>query len=173
MKNSKKIGLSLSGGGARGIAHLGLLKALEELSIRPDILSGTSAGTMVSAFYGAGFSITEIFKVISDNDFFKWQDFAFSKQGLLKVNSNEKLLRRFLGDLTFDKLRLPVYLSATDVQKAEVLHLDSGDVVSAILASSAIPFLFNQILNLLENGLIAIMILMLEVQMKNYVPIQK
>ncbi|NBQ48964.1 MAG: patatin, partial [Sphingobacteriia bacterium] len=97
MSNKVKVGLALSGGGARGIAHLGLLKALEELGVSLSVLSGTSAGAMISAFYSAGFSIEEIFSIVVENNFFRWHDFAFSKKGLLTVESNEKLFRNYLG----------------------------------------------------------------------------
>lgn len=146
MSNKIKIGLALSGGGARGIAHLGLLKALEELGVSLSVLSGTSAGAMISAFYAAGFSIEEIFSIVVENNFFKWHDFAFSKKGLLTVESNEKLFRSYLGNRTFSTLKIPIFLSAADVQTGELVKLSEGDLVSAILASSAIPMLFEPVL---------------------------
>lgn len=145
--NSKiKIGLALSGGGARGIAHLGVLKALEEFNIPISVMSGTSAGAMISAFYASGFSIDEILSIVVGNNFFKWYDFAFSKKGLLKIESNEKLFRSFLGERSFSTLKIPVYLSAADVQTGKVVVLSRGDVVTAVLASSAIPVLFEPVL---------------------------
>lgn len=144
-EQKKTLGLVLSGGGARGIAHLGLLKALEKMGGRPQRISGTSAGALIGAFYCAGFSVEEIRSIILDNKFFKWYDFAFSKKGILKISSNEKMLRKYLRDRTFRSLQVPLSVSAVDVQSGEVVVMDSGDLVSALLASSAIPVLFEPV----------------------------
>jgi NTE family protein len=140
-----KIGLVLSGGGARGLAHIGVLMALEESGITPNFISGSSAGAMIGAFYAAGYSIGDIRDIVLNNSIFHFNDFAWSKTGLLKTSSNEGILRKYFKDHTFETLKTPLYISATDIMNAEVIVFSSGDLVKAILSSSAIPVLFEPV----------------------------
>ncbi|MDI1355206.1 MAG: patatin-like phospholipase family protein [bacterium] len=140
-----KIGLVLSGGGARGIAHIGVIKALEELGITPQVISGTSAGAAIGAFYAAGFSISEIEKFVRENRFFHLSDVAWSSSGLLKTETNEKLFRNYFQKKTFEQLKIPLFISATDLLAGKTVYFSEGDVVMAILASSAIPLLFEPV----------------------------
>lgn len=139
------MGLVLSGGGARGLAHLGVIKLLEENNIRPDLISGTSAGALMGAFYAAGYGIEEIAAIIRKSSLFHLSSLAWSKAGLLKGNSNEKLLRSHLGKRRLEDLQIPLYISAVDIMKGEVVTLNQGDLVKALLASSAIPVLYEPV----------------------------
>jgi NTE family protein len=80
-----KFGLVLSGGGARGFAHLGVIKALEEVDIIPSIISGTSAGAIVAAFYAAGYNPEEIIELALDGNFFSFSNLLLNKSGLFKI----------------------------------------------------------------------------------------
>ncbi len=140
-----KIGLVLSGGGARGFAHIGAIKALEEFGVKPNIISGTSAGAAVGALYAAGYNIDEIESIFTENSFLKFNDFAWSRSGLLSTNSNEKTFRKYLHHRTIESLEIPLYIAATDIMNACLTLFSKGDIVTAILASSAIPFLFEPI----------------------------
>jgi NTE family protein len=145
MAKAKKIGLVLSGGAARGIAHIGVLKALNELGIKPDHISGSSIGAMIGAFYAAGFPPDEMQTIVMENTFFHFSDLAFNKTGLLKNGANENMLRKYLKHLKFEDLEIPLYITGTDIRNARAEVFSSGDVVKAVLASSALPVLFEPV----------------------------
>lgn len=140
-----KIGLVLSGGGARGIAHIGVLKAFEELGITPNVISGTSAGAAIGAFYAAGFSISEITEFVRVNRFFHLSDVAWNSSGLLKTETNEKLFRKYFQHKTIEDLKIPLFISATDILEGKSVFFSEGDLVMAILASTALPLVFEPI----------------------------
>ena len=91
-----RVGLVLSGGGARGFAHLGVFKALEELGIPVHIISGTSSGAMAGALYAAGFGPEDIFRMVTETKIVRLMRPAFSKLGLMNLDEVEKVLGRFL-----------------------------------------------------------------------------
>ncbi|HET6990766.1 MAG TPA: patatin-like phospholipase family protein, partial [Bacteroidia bacterium] len=132
-------------GGARGIAHIGVIKALEEAGIKPDFISGTSAGAMIAAFYAAGYSTDEMEKIVSQSNIFHFRDFAWSKAGLLKSRTNEKMIGNYFKKRSFDLLKIPVFISAVDIVKGEVVVFSSGNIVKSLLASFAIPVLFEPV----------------------------
>ena len=97
----QKIGIALSGGGARGIAHLGVLKALAEFGIKPTVVSGTSAGGIVGGFYAAGFSPDEILDIAKHADLFSVFNLAFY-QGIFSMNAFEKIYLKYIPHNTFE-----------------------------------------------------------------------
>jgi len=145
VNKNKTIGLVLSGGGARGIAHIGILKALEELGVKPNIISGTSTGAAIGAFYAAGYSVSQIEEIILNNHFFHFSDFAWSNSGLLSTHGNEEMFRKYFKHKSFKDLKLPLYISATDILAGKTVFYASGDVVNVILASSALPLVFKPV----------------------------
>jgi NTE family protein len=149
MTNSKErasiqIGLALSGGGARGLAHIGVLRVLEELQIPVSILAGTSMGGIVSALYDAGRSLDEIeelFRSLRPLDIIQR---ARTGLGLLGQDKIANWLREALGgDLTFDQLRLPLALIATDLETGDEIVIRDGSVVEGLLATMALPIIFS------------------------------
>ncbi len=138
------IGIALSGGGARGISHLGVLKALGENGIKPNVISGTSAGAIIGGFYSAGFTPDEILKIIIKTNMLSIFKPAFSWKGLLSMDSLEKILRNNLPP-TFEELDIPLIVSATDIEAGKITYFDRGELYKAILASSCLPVLFNPI----------------------------
>lgn len=145
MNKNKTIGLVLSGGGARGIAHIGILQALEELGVKPDIISGTSTGAAIGAFYTAGYTVSQIKEIILTNHFFRFSDFAWSSSGLLSTEGNEEMFRKYFKHKSFNDLKLPLYISATDILAGKTIFYSDGDVVKVILASSALPLVFKPV----------------------------
>ena len=137
-----RTGLVLSGGGIRGIAHLGILKALEELDIKIDIISGTSAGAIVGAFYAAGLSPDEILDIVIQINKYKFLRPALSRSGLLNIEILEKTFREHLPVHTFEELQKKLIVSATVLKNAKTRYFDSGDLVCPVLASSSIPIIF-------------------------------
>lgn len=137
-----KIGIALSGGGARGFAHLGVLKALEEIGIKPHMISGVSAGAIGGAFYCYGYSPEETLKILSENGILGMVSPAFSWKGLLKMDKAEKVYKKYLKENSFDSLKIPLIIEATDIINVETIRFNKGELISAIIASSSIPLMF-------------------------------
>ncbi|WP_046242314.1 patatin-like phospholipase family protein [Hymenobacter terrenus] len=141
-----QLGLALSGGGARGIAHLGVLTALEELQLPVVRMAGVSSGAIASVFYAAGFPPREILRLLLTTNVFRLTRPAFSRFGLLHLDAVEQLLARHLGvGLKFEDLRLPVTLVATDLIAGESVYFDSGLLLPPLLASSAVPIVYRPV----------------------------
>ena len=140
-----KIGLALSGGGARGIVHLGIIKALAELGIKPDMIAGTSAGAIAGAMLANGYSPDEILDIILKTNFFQYFRPTFGGMGLLKMDKAEELYLKYLPHNRFDQLKLPLIVAATDIQAGELVYFDSGELIKPIMASSCLPGIFQPI----------------------------
>jgi len=141
----KKIGIALSGGGVRGFAHLGVLKALEEKGIKPDIISGTSAGAIVGSFIAAGKTPEEVLEIMKNNSFYDYANVTVPKKGLLNLDNLNENLEKNLGTRNFSDLKLPFYAAAANIFSAEVKYFNQGDLIKIIQASSSIPVLFSPI----------------------------
>ncbi len=138
-----KIGLALSGGGARGIAHVGVLKVLEEARIPIHMLAGTSMGGIVAAAYAAGHSPAEIEQFFRSLRLLDIAQRDRTGLGLLGQGKIAGRLREVLGgDLTFDQLKLPLALVAVDLETGEEVIIREGSVVEGLLATSAVPVVF-------------------------------
>ena len=140
--NKYKIGLALSGGGTRGFAHLGALKALKEHNIKPDIIAGVSAGSIVGALYADGEDAEKALKALTSKKLFGFLEFMIPRNGLVKMSGFQKTLRKHLSSEKFEDLKIPLIIFAVNVNKAELERFDKGDLVSAITASSSIPVVF-------------------------------
>ena len=141
-----QIGLALSGGGARGIAHLGVLAALEELQVPVARLAGVSSGAIASVFYAAGFPPREILRLLLGTNVFRLTRPAFSRFGLLHLDAVAQLLARYLGaNPTFEDLRVPVTLVATDLMAGESVYFSQGPLLPPLLASSAVPIVYRPV----------------------------
>jgi NTE family protein len=138
------IGLALSGGGARGLAHIGVLKVLEREGIPIDCLSGSSMGGIIAAAYAAGVSAAELeveaHRMAKLRELVKLLDPLPPRRGLLAGKRLRAYLSRFVKpDLTFADLRLPLALTAVDLLSGEEIRLDEGPVIDAMLATCAFP----------------------------------
>ena len=137
-----KTGLVLSGGAVRGFAHLGVLKALHEAEIKPEVISGVSAGSIVGAFYADGYEPDEILEIFEQKKFFELVNLIFKNVGLLDIKGLKKLLKNNLHAKTFGELKIPLYVAATDLQSGKAEYFNKGNIVEKVLASSSIPVLF-------------------------------
>ncbi len=139
--NRPRVGLALSGGAARGIAHVGVLRALVENEIPIDAIAGASAGALIGGCYAAGLSIERLGEMAST---FRWrytQRPSFSRLGLQSNARMEKFLRANLPVTRFEDLKIPFAAMVTDLRKGELIVLrDNGDLPFAIRASCCIPF---------------------------------
>lgn len=140
---NRKIGLVLSECGARGIAHIGVLKALEELNMKPDIISGTSFGAIIGAFYAAGYSIPEITEIVTRNTIFQLRDLSFTHDGLSHLNENA--FRRYFKKKTMEDLKIPFYIAGANLSRSNTVIFSTGDLVKAMIASLLIPRLYQPI----------------------------
>jgi NTE family protein len=139
----KSIGIALSGGGARGVAHIGILQALEEMGIRPQILSGVSAGGMVGGFYAAGYSPREILGFMKHVSLFGL--FNPFHGSILSMDIFKEIYRERIPHNSFDHLEMPLYIAATDICRGETVYFSDGPIDIALLATSCVPVAFETV----------------------------
>ncbi len=156
-----RIGLALSGGAARGIAHVGVLRALEENDVRVDAIAGASAGALIGGSYAAGLSISELQAMARA---FRWRHTArlsFSRLGLQTNARMENFLREHLPVTRFEDLKIRFAALAMDLHKGTaVVFRDQGDLPFAIRASTCIPAVYTPVRDsqgrwLVDGGLVA------------------
>jgi len=138
-----QIGIALSGGAARCIAHLSVLDVLQKAGIPIHLVAGTSGGSMVGALYASGrYTVDELIHQASRLNWWHVTQPVMSHQGLFSSDRIGRFLHRFLGDLTFDRLALPLAVVATDVYTGSKVVLQEGSVAKAVQASCSLPVLF-------------------------------
>lgn len=138
----KQIGLALGGGAVLGAAHVGVLKAIEEMDIKIDFISGTSIGAVVAAFYAFGKGADEIGTIAAKMDWLDVTNISLSRYGLL---SNEKLgglIVEHIGNKNIEDAKIPFSIVATDATSGEKVILNKGPLQQAVMASSSIPGIF-------------------------------
>jgi NTE family protein len=140
-----KTGLVLSGGGARGFAHLGVIQALNEAGIFPDVISGTSAGAIVGVLYADGYAPREILALMNWASRFDFMRPALPREGLLQINGVDKILKANLRAKTFEELKIPLFVSATDLNQGRSVYFSKGDLFEPVMASASIPVLFQPV----------------------------
>jgi NTE family protein len=142
---SYKFGLVLSGGGTRGAFHIGVIKALQESSIKPDIIAGCSAGALVGAFYAAGYPAGEIFDFFKNTSLFSHPSFTPSHPGMFESTKYFNDLTPFFPRDDFNALGIELRTYSTDLLKGELVEHKSGKLIETIVASCAIPGFFTPI----------------------------
>ena len=141
----EKIGVVLGGGGVRGFAHLGVLKALEEEGIRPDMISAVSAGAIAGVLIAEGRKPEEIMELMRENKFTDYAKANIPVNGLLSLDNLKENLAQELMVESFSDLELPFYVAVSDLYSGEVDYLNEGSLVTTIQASSSIPVLFSPV----------------------------
>lgn len=144
-KKPYKIGLALSGGGARGFAHLGALYALDELGIKPDIIAGVSAGSIAAAMYGSGLAPLEIMKLFYNNKFSDFCEISVPKDGFFKMNGFKAFLRKSLAAERLEDCRIPTVICATDLDHCIPVQWREGTIADRVMASCAMPIVFKPV----------------------------
>lgn len=139
---TERIGIVLSGGGARGLAHAGVLAALQEEGIEPGIVAGTSSGAIVGALWASGRDPREAVEVFRTTSPFKLSRIALTGPGLLDTDKISEDFRRYFPDDRFEALERRLFVTATDLVSGRPVIFDSGPLISAIVASTALPMLF-------------------------------
>jgi NTE family protein len=146
-KKALKIGLVLGGGAARGFAHIGVIQVLEEAGIRPDLVVGTSAGSLVAAFYASGKTGTQLQKVaetMEEATFADWTLPIFSR-GMLRGEALSRYVSTQVNGRLIESMPLPLGIVATDLNNGQGVLFQRGDTATAVRASSAVPALFQPV----------------------------
>lgn len=144
----RRLGLVLSGGAQRGIAHVGVLSVFEREGIVPDFVAGTSAGAAVGAIYCAGWSTQQMMQLLAGLNWRKLGDPRWRitrSLGFLDGARFEALMREVLGDLTFDDLAIPLTVVAADLVTGEEVHISKGPLAPAVRASCSLPAIFTPV----------------------------
>lgn len=141
----KKVGLVLSGGGARGVSHLGAVKALAEHGIRPHLISGTSAGAIAGGLLAYGYSPDEVLDIIMQTNFVRYLRPSFGGSGLIRLDRLEGMYRKHIPENTFECLKTPLLVTATDVHAGETVCFREGELARPVLASCSLPGLFEPV----------------------------
>ena len=141
----KKISLVLSGGGVKGIAHIGILKALHEHGIFPEIISGVSAGAIVGALYANNISIQEMLVFFKETPLLRYNFVTINKPGFFDTDKYKKYLSFHFPENTFEALKRPLHIVATNIQEGKAEFFNSGELITPILASAALPPVFSPV----------------------------
>lgn len=137
MANRAKLGLALGGGGARGYAHIGVMRVLEREGLRPDVIAGTSMGGLVGAFIAAGLNSSEVETVVSDVMLYRLLDINPLKD-LLRFDELVKILKKHLPP-EFSDLQRPFCVTATDLVNGKLVYISEGDLYQALRCTIAFP----------------------------------
>ena len=140
-----KTGLVLSGGGTRGFAHLGVIDALLEKGIKPDVISGVSAGAIVGAFIAGGKSPQEIAEIFKKGWFFKYTKLNLPVNGLLKLDGLKEIINSEIEFKNLEDSPLPFFIGVANLNKGKAEYKNSGPLDQTVLASSSIPVLFSPV----------------------------
>jgi NTE family protein len=140
-----RIGLALGGGAARGFAHIGVIQVLEEAGLRPDLIVGTSAGSLVAALYASGKTGAELATLADAMDETAFTDWSYPGRGLIRGEGLARFVREYTGGRTIEQLRLPLGIVATDLENGQPILFQRGDVGTAVRASSAVPAVFQPV----------------------------
>ncbi len=153
MTRDVKIGLALGGGGGRGSAHIGVLAEFERLGLRPALITGASIGGMLGALYAAGLDaagLADFFRQLQVDKLYSLPGGSFSLANNSKL---ARLLEQTIGRITFSDLKIPLAVTATDIRRHKLVVLDEGDLISAVLATSALPVVLPPVE---RNGLVLV-----------------
>ncbi|RPJ08522.1 MAG: hypothetical protein EHM28_04070 [Spirochaetaceae bacterium] len=141
-RKHKKIGIAFSGGAARGLAHIGVIKVLQEKSIPVSFVAGASVGSLIGALYASGMSWQAMVEMARD---LEWRDLAqitFPKLGFAKQDRLESMLTKILGDKRFEDLQIPMAMTTVDICTGEEYVIKSGPIARAVHASASVPGIF-------------------------------
>jgi len=143
----KKLGLALGGGGARGLAHIGILKVMERINIVPDIISGTSMGGIIGAAYACGMELDQLEKTTIEltrmRNLIQIVHLRQPIKGLIDPVKLKKMLASIIPeDISFEQLKIPLAVCATDLNSGKAVGLHQGNLLTAVMASCALPGVF-------------------------------
>ena len=157
-----KIGLALGSGGARGLAHIGVIQALKDSGISIDYIAGSSMGALIGAVFAANQSVDELESMVEN---FSWKSLlklfipTLSRSGIVDGDNIVKFLEEHIAVSTFDQLQIPLSIETTNLKTGELVTINSGEVIPAVRASISIPMIFTPVTlgyrTLVDGGLIS------------------
>jgi len=139
------IGLVLSGGGVRGIAHIGAIQALEENNIKPNYIAGTSSGAIVGALYASGYSCNKMMQFFNRVKIFSLNKYAINKPGFIDTEKFYDDFKSYLTTDNFDNLNKKLFVTATNLLSGKLKIFRKGELIKPILASAAFPGVFTPV----------------------------
>lgn len=142
---NKTIGIVLSGGGIKGVAHAGILKALSQHDIYPDVISGVSAGAIVGALYANGIAPAEMLSIFKETPLLKYNFLTINKPGLFDTEKYITFFEEYFPKNSFEALEKKLFVVATDLQNGTSRFFSSGSLLKPVLASAALPPVFNPV----------------------------
>ncbi len=158
MFERKKVGLALSSGGIKGLAHIGVLKILEDCNIPIDFIAGTSIGSIIGALYSAEPNAKKLEKEVLNLKINNLFDYTLCKSGFIKGEKIENYIKQQLNDVSFKDLKIPLFITAFDLENKREVIFSKGNVAKAVRASISIPGVFIPVINnnriLVDGGLI-------------------
>ncbi|MDE5607896.1 MAG: patatin-like phospholipase family protein [Muribaculaceae bacterium] len=141
-----RIGVALSGGGARGFAHAGALKALEEAGLRPDVIAGVSAGSVVAVMYSAGVRPDDMIRVFSEGKFGDFARLSVRGGDLFRINRfKQHVLKQLNGIERLEDLKIPTYIGVTDIDNGCAVEFHEGPIGDIMQASCSMPIIFHPV----------------------------
>ena len=144
-KPHQSISLALSGGGARGAIHVGVIQALVENNIKIDAIAGTSIGSIVGAFFCGGVPPEKMLEILKTQSFSKLFHFSWNKKGLLKMERLYKIMEDYLPANSFEELKIPFYACVSNIDKGRHEIISTGNLHTAVAASASIPVIFEPV----------------------------
>lgn len=139
---NSKVGIALGGGAAKGIAHIGVLKAFEDNDVPIQFLSGTSIGALIGAYYAFGKTPKELEELIPELNFRNVLQIKIPRKGFISTDKIKEMILRDLGDVKIEEAQIPLAITATDIGTGEQVIFKRGSLVKAICASVAVPGIF-------------------------------
>lgn len=140
-----EIGIALSGGGARGLAHIGFLKAFEEYGLKPSFISAVSAGSIIASFYCYGYSPKEMEEIALKTNLNTFIVPTISKKSFFSLDKVEQFLEKYIGKVDIKDLKTPLIIAATNLNKGKVEYFSSGNLLKIVKASCSIPVMFKPV----------------------------
>lgn len=145
MESNVNVGLALSGGGYRGIAHIGAIRAMGEYGLQANYISGTSAGAIVGALYAAEYSWQEMLDIFLNIPIFSFSKYTLRKPGIVDSDKFYDTFLQYFPDDNFDALKKKLFITATDLIASESKVFHEGELIRPLLASSAVPGIFSPV----------------------------
>jgi NTE family protein len=157
MDRKYKLGLALSGGGARGFAHIGVLKLLENCGLKPDVIVGTSAGALIGTLFADGYKADEIKTLFTGREFSEFAAFQIPKMGIFDSAPFRRFVKRVVRADKLENLSIPMIVMATDFDHGEAHAFTKGSIHDSVTASCSVPVMFNPVkingVNYVDGGL--------------------
>lgn len=150
--------MALGSGGSRGVAHIGFLKALEEVGVKPDYITGSSMGAVVGAAYAAGLTVEQMKEAVYTLRLLDLITFTGKRGGVSGTKKIRELLIKYIGDITFADLKIPFRCYAVDMISQNLIEFSTGSVIDAVVASASIPVVFHPLekdgMRLIDGGIL-------------------